>query len=116
MKKDCDNFKECLKKYQIKGEDVIDLRNPSSKKVEEVMKQLSKRMREGKNKTPTERYFIIFLFAGHGILEEGTQILLYNEYNKKTGFYEKFRAEAKLRAWAYSYPNVYLVGIFACCR
>ena len=61
-------------------------------------------------------YLVIFLFAGHGMLYEGRQVLLYNEFEKSTRFYKMFLAEQKLRSFAELYPNAYLIGIFACCR
>ena len=48
-KKDCDNFKECLKKYQIRGEDVIDLsNNPTPDEVDETFSKLSRKLSAGK--------------------------------------------------------------------
>ena len=77
-------------------------------------------MRAGKGdrkaKKPVEKYLIIFLFAGHGILKDGMQALLYNEYDPSTRFYKVLNAEAKLRLWSEIYPNAYIIGIFACCR
>ena len=45
-------------------------------------------------------YMVIFLFAGHGILKEGQQEVVINEYNRQKGFYKLFKAESKLRSWA----------------
>ena len=77
---------------------------------------VSKRISDGKKKTPVENYLVIFLFAGHGMLKDGMQVMLYNEYDKKAEFYKLMMAEAKLRGWAEIYPNSYIIGIFACCR
>ena len=73
-------------------------------------------MRVGKKKKPLQRFLVIFLFAGHGLLVEGQQILIYNEFDPKERFYKLLRAEAKLRAYAEIYPNSYIISIFACCR
>ena len=71
-------------KYQIKGEDIIDhSNNPTSKDVEKSMNELTTRIKGGKKKMPHERYFVLFLFAGHGILKDGRQVLVYNEYDKE---------------------------------
>ena len=56
------------------------------------------------------------LFAGHGILKDGMQVMLYNEYDQATGFYKLLKAEQKIRIWAEIFPNFYGIGIFACCR
>ena len=53
--------------------------------------------------TPMSRYLIIFLFAGHGLLKDGMQVMAYNEFDKETGFYKTFRAEAKLRSFSEIY-------------
>ena len=59
---------------------------------------------------------MIFLFAGHGLMQEGQQVLLYNEFDARDKFYRLLRAEAKLRTFAEIYPNSYIISIFACCR
>ena len=61
-------------------------------------------------------YLLIFFFAGHGVLLEGSQAILLNEYDKRSGFYKLKKVEAKLRSLAETFPNAYVVGIFACCR
>ena len=58
----------------------------------------------------------MFLFAGHGMIKEGAQVLLYNEFDRKTGFYTMFKAEEMIRNMAAEFDNSYLMGIFACCR
>ena len=70
-----------MKKYDIKERDVIDLRDVHSKTVGNKLAELTKKLREGKKKTPIENYLIVFLFAGHGILKDGMQALLLNEYD-----------------------------------
>ena len=59
---------------------------------------------------------MIFFFAGHGVLFEGSQAILLNEFDKRSGFYKMKKVEAKLRSLAETFPNSYVVGIFACCR
>ena len=95
---------------------MIDLRDANSKVVGQTFDALSKKLREGNKKIPMEKYLIVFLFAGHGILKDGMQALLINEYDSKNRFYGLLKAEGKLRLWAEIYPNAYIIGIFACCR
>ena len=45
-------------------------------------------------------YLVIFLFAGHGMIKEGAQVLLYNEFDENTGYYKMFKAEETIRQWA----------------
>ena len=73
-------------------------------------------IKAGKDAKPPVNYLVIFLFAGHGMIKDGSQVLLYNEFDEKTGFYKMFRAEKKIRQWAEIFPNAYLMGIYACCR
>ena len=73
-------------------------------------------LRTGKKKKPIDKYLVIFLFAGHGLMVEGQQNLLYNDFDPKEKFYKLLRAEAKLRTFAEIYPNSYIISIFACCR
>ena len=60
------------------------MRDPSSKEVSDAFASISKQLREGKKKMPTENYLLVFLFAGHGILKDGMQCVLYNEYDPET--------------------------------
>ena len=73
-------------------------------------------LKAGKKKKPLEKYLLIFLFAGHGLMVDGLQNLVYNEFDPNSKFYKLLRAEAKLRAYAEIYPNSYIISIFACCR
>ena len=80
------------------------------------MKDISLKLRKGKNSTPPETYLLFLLFACHGVLRDGVQWIVCNEYDKKDKFYGMCNIEIKLRNWAEIYPNAYIVGIFACCR
>ena len=80
------------------------------------MEKLKSMLEEGKSQTPPINYLVMFLFAGHGMIKEGAQVLLYNEFDKKTGFYKMFKAEEIIRNMAAEFDNSYLMGIFACCR
>lgn len=97
--------------------DIIDCtNNPTAKEVDKHMSALSKEMRKGKTASPVENYLVIFLFAGHGVLRDGMQAMLYNEFDNRCNFYKFLMAEKKLRGWAEIYPNSYIIGIYACCR
>ena len=47
---------------------------------------------------------------------DGRQIVLINEFDKKTGFYRLWGIEADIRRLAKSNTNAYIIGLFACCR
>ena len=78
--------------------------------------KISSKLNKGKKANPPENYLVIFLFACHGVLYEGNQSIVLNEYDNSTKWYKLFAVEKKLRMWAEIYPNAYIIGIFACCR
>ena len=59
---------------------------------------------------------MISVFAGHGILKNGTQTLVLNEYDTDGEFYKLLDAEHKMRLLSDMYSNSYIIAIFACCR
>ena len=71
---------------------------------------------QGKEASPSVNYLVIFFFAGHGLLKDGVQTILYNKYNSRTKYYKTLKIEAVIRDWANKFPNLYAIGIFACCR
>ena len=44
------------------------------------------------------------------------QSLLFNELDKRTGFYKMLHAESVIRNMAENFSNSYMITIFACCR
>ena len=65
---------------------------------------------------PHETIFALFCYASHGMIQDGRQVILVNEFNQTKGFYKLFGAEENMRNLARTYSNAYIVGIFACCR
>ena len=65
---------------------------------------------------PDKNFCVFMLTAGHGLLMEGGQALVINEYNVKTRFYKLLRIENWIRTMAKQYRNTYFIGVFACCR
>ena len=117
MKDDIDHFRDCLKKFKVQEWEELKLSlNPKEDEVTKVIEKLKSMLEEGKSQTPPINYLVMFLFAGHGMIKEGAQVLLYNEFDKKSGFYKMFKAEEIIRNMAAEFDNSYLMGIFACCR
>ena len=117
MQKDCKELLQCLSKYGFKKRNVFNLsKDPTRRDVEYSLIAISSMLRAGKKKKPLDKFLVIFLFAGHGLMVEGQQNLLYNEFDNREKFYRLLRAEAKLRTFAEIYPNSYIISIFACCR
>ena len=65
---------------------------------------------------PLETILIMCLFAGHGMINDGRQVLLINEFDKSKTFYKTIGAEENIRMAAQNFQNAYYVVIFACCR
>ena len=74
--------------------------------------ELNRLVREQKD----TKFLVMFLFAGHGFVKQGRQILVTNEYDENTKFYNTIQAELLIRTFSSRYKNVYNVTIFACCR
>ena len=58
----------------------------------------------------------IFFVAGHGMIHEGTQRLLLNEFDKQRKFYKLFPIEIHIRNMTKYQKNSYLIVTMACCR
>ena len=67
-------------------------------------------------KAENKNTLLIHIFAGHGVLSDGMQTLLVNEFDKRKKFYKQFPAERLVRFLAEKCPNTYNIAIFACCR
>ena len=113
-------MKEALEKYGIKDkgnmQNIYMLEDPSLQDIKLMKRKLDKRLRLGKLGPVKTRYTIIWLFAGHGLLADGGQAIVLNEFDPKKKFYKLFAAEKNIRTIADAYPNTYHVCIFACCR
>ena len=117
-KQDCDTLRKVLDYYKIDEthDKVFDLdQNPTEKEFDKVYhNDIANLLQEGKkNKI---NYLTIFLFAGHGIIKDGMQCLVLNEYDPQTKFYKLLRVEEKIRLYGAAFQNSYNIAIFACCR
>jgi hypothetical protein len=65
---------------------------------------------------PNEEILSIQAFACHGIIMEGSQRCLINNYDDDRSFYELINVESTIRIKAMSMPNVFFLVLFACCR
>ena len=64
----------------------------------------------------SEKVLVVYIFASHGIQENGSQGVVINEFDKSSGYYKIWKAEAMIRVLARLFPNSYHLGFFACCR
>ena len=112
-KQDCIDLEQCLRKYQIEDEeDIYRINEPTMKEFQNTLNKITKRIKS----QPEEQFLVILLFAGHGILKQGVQNIVLNEFNPKDGFYKMHAIEGVIRAWANMLQNAYFITIFACCR
>ena len=58
----------------------------------------------------------VFFVAGHGMIHEGTQRVLLNQFCKIRNFYKLWPIEVQIRATTERYRNSYLIVTMACCR
>ena len=52
-------------------------------------------------------FLVLYVFAGHGMLAYGKQVLLLNEYNEETGYYKWWGIEGEVRNVGERFPNSY---------
>ena len=83
--------------------------NPTCNQWKKIKTNISTRC----TNNPDQGYIILSCFAGRGLLKEGKQIVLTNEFDK--GFYKYINVESDVRALTKK-PNLYWIVIFACGR
>ena len=65
---------------------------------------------------PHETVLSLSCFASHGMIQDGRQVILLNQFDKSKGFYKILGVEEDMRKKAAQFSNAYLITIFACCR
>ena len=81
-----------------------------------VLRLITNRLEAGIQVAPRVNYLIIWIFAGHGIVKDGMQSMLLNQFDSETKFYKMLAAEGMVRDLANRYPNAYMLAIFSSCR
>ena len=103
-----------MSSYRVKAEDIFYIPTSSLAEIRKFKNKLRKTFandkKEGRN------HFVAWLFACHGMIFEASQVILLNNYNHETRWYEMWLAEQNVRAFAETYTNTYHVALFACCR
>ena len=95
--KDCETMRKALEPYGLKDTGPIEDQNmyvvndnATFKKVSGIMTNIQRRM----NANPEKRYLVVYVIACHGMNNGGEQMIVLNEFNKKTGFYKLYGIEA----------------------
>ena len=78
--------------------------------------KLDKDLRKRLKGQPDKKFLSVLFLAGHGMLKEGMQWLLLNQFDKNIGFYKMYATESEIRKWSKMLMNCYFVALFACCR
>ena len=65
---------------------------------------------------PELNFFIVMVFAAHGLQMDGKQTIVINSMNSRTGYYQTRNAEQDIRYIAKQFGHTYTLGLFACCR
>ena len=85
----------------------------SDKKVVDAARSdLKKRIKA----SPEKNFYIVMVFAGHGLQMDGKQTVVINALNLKEGYYHRMNAEHDIRYIAKQFGHTYTLGLFACCR
>ena len=80
------------------------------------MNQIRKILNDGRDADPVESILVVCIFGCHGILKDGVQNVVFNEFDKRSQYYKTLNIENNLRLMAETNPSAYIVSIFACCR
>ena len=107
---DIDSIKNHLSLFGVS--EVLDLIDPTKKRVDLLRKKAKMEIVA----SPETKFLVIFAIAGHGMQMDGRQIAVVNEFDKRTGHYKKWNVEHDIRLIAERNRNVYVMGLFACCR
>jgi len=81
---------------------VYKFHNPTFDELNNAYKKIYKEI----SKNASTNYLIVYVFACHGMNEQGMQVILTNEYYEPTKFYRMFNIERKIRDLALK-PNSY---------
>ena len=100
--KDANQLIAALKHYAIGTQEgtLIRLTDIRDKKIINKVRADLKKLAEA---NPDRKMLIFYGFAGHGMQLDGEQVVIINQFNKRTGFYEWWAAEADIRLMAKKY-------------
>jgi hypothetical protein len=105
-------FEKLVTRFGFSSDEFLSLIEPKTLDCCKMIQELNRLYRSN----PYETVFALFCFSCHGMIQDGRQVILVNEYSKVKGFYQFFGAEENMRISALNFSNAYIVGFFACCR
>ena len=83
------NFEKIVERFGFKSDDYTALIEPKMKDCLSITKELSQLYRSN----PHETILTLHCYSTHGMILDGRQIILVNEFNKEKGFFRFFAAE-----------------------
>ena len=117
--KDCATMREALKPFGVTDTGPVDDKNlyileesATQEKILNVARSIRKRIKDA----PEKKFLVVYVLAGHGMINNGKQILLLNEYSANLRFYKHWAIEEHIRNIAKNFENSYQIAFFACCR
>ena len=105
-------FEKIVTRFGFKFDEFLALLEPKVKDCNKATTELNRLLKNN----PHETILALFCYASHGMIQDGRQVILINEFSKVKGFYRIFGAEENMRTAAQTFASAYIVGIFACCR
>ena len=105
-------FQKLAKRFGFNFDEFIVLMEPKVKDCNTMAIGTQKLCKQN----PYETVLALFCYASHGMIQDGRQVILVNEFNQFKGFYKLYGAEENMRTAARTFSNAYIVGVFACCR
>ena len=116
VKQDCAWLEDAITKYgnvDSGPDDMFKMTDgPDYSTVMKTKKQLVAKLKKSKHK----KTLVSYVFAGHGMQEGGTQVVVINDFDKQQGFYRLWKCENMIRTLARMFPNSFHLAFFACCR
>ena len=93
------NFMKILNRFEFGPADIEILMNQKFKDMTNMLLKIDRLLKSN----PLETTLVFSCYASHGMIMDGRQVVLVNEFAQKTGFYKVFGAEENLRNIAQRY-------------
>ena len=89
IKDDLRNFLKILNQYEFSPDEIQTLIQNNLSELNGMIKRLCKLMEE----KPHQTVLVLSCYSSHGMIQDGRQVILVNEFDSKRGFYRLFAAE-----------------------
>jgi hypothetical protein len=110
--KDKQVFRKLVSCHGFKQDEIFLLTDPKVNECNSITVKLNRLFK----KNPDQIILAFSCYAGHGMIQDGRQVFLVNEFASFRGFYKIVGVEENMRLSATFNSNAYIVVIFACCR